>query len=90
LQSERFLTSYDPRDNNRSTEGRQEQKRQAENALPRGERENGFGGRILIFFIRRKKMIYDILMYQIIIYRITKLLFIIYHIKNRVSNKVII
>jgi hypothetical protein len=55
LQSGRFLTSYDPRDNNRSTEGRQEKERQAENTLTMGERENGFGGRILIFFVRRKK-----------------------------------
>jgi hypothetical protein len=55
LQSERFLTSYDPRDNNKSTEGRQEQKRQVENVLTRGERENGFGGRILFFSYVGKK-----------------------------------
>jgi hypothetical protein len=65
LQSARFSTSYDPRDNNRSIEGRQEQQRQARNASTMGERGNSFGYKILNFFARRKKIIYDILMYQL-------------------------
>jgi hypothetical protein len=63
---------YDPRDNNKSTEDRQEQERQTGNASIRGERGNSFGDKILNFFARRKQIISDILMYQIIIYRIKK------------------
>jgi SWIM zinc finger len=40
LQSTRFSTSHDPRDNNRSTEGRQNQERQDVNASTRGARGN--------------------------------------------------
>jgi hypothetical protein len=86
LQLERFLTSYDPRDNNRSTEGRREQERQTENTSIRDERGNSFGGKILIFFTRRKKndlRYIDVpnnylLNYKIIIYRIK----ILYQIKS--------
>jgi hypothetical protein len=39
-----------------STEGHQNQERQAVNTSTRGARENNFGGRILNIFARRKKI----------------------------------
>ena len=70
LQSARHSTSYDPRDNNRITQTSRDalqstrfstghdQERQAVNASTRGVRGNNFGGRILNFLARRKKMMY--------------------------------
>jgi glutamate synthase domain-containing protein 3 len=70
LQSARHLTSYDPRDNNRITQTSRDalqstrfstghdQERQDVNVSTRGARGNNFGGRILNFFARRKKMMY--------------------------------
>jgi hypothetical protein len=49
-------TGHDSRDNNRSTESRHNQERQAVNASTNGARGNNFGGRILNFFARRKKI----------------------------------
>jgi hypothetical protein len=47
LQSAKFSTNYDPKDDNKSTEGLQEQARQAGNDSTKDERGNSFGDRIL-------------------------------------------
>jgi hypothetical protein len=56
LLSVRFSTGHDSRDNNRITESCHNQERQAVNASTSGARGNNFGGRILNFFARRKKI----------------------------------